>query len=93
MAVNIRPSLTITNELTGMSGYVQLFLSIPYPTLVSCSWGFFTGVCPGISQVTFYEKIVQWRGWYQKDTLLSTSTDVEIVTINGSTSYYPPVGS
>jgi len=90
VAVNIRPSLKVENELTGMSGLIQGFVAIYLPTLVECDWGFFTGVCPGLYRANYYKNFAKWVGWYQKDVLLDISTDIEIVTIDGDTNYYEP---
>jgi hypothetical protein len=58
----ITRSQLMVNEITGLKGQVSVFVEYSVPAVKKCSWGFFTGLCPGIAKIRAKKDIDGW-GW------------------------------
>ena len=85
----IVPALQVINEISGPQGAVNAFASVDIPTFRKCSWGFFTGICPGIAELKYLYNLENWQGFEKTDTLIDEQTLIDIVTLpDGSVNYY-----
>jgi hypothetical protein len=66
-----------------------VFVSVEVPTVRKCSWGFFTGLCPGLKTIKYPYTLGQWTAFKKTDTLLDEQALISVVTLpNGSVGYY-----
>lgn len=84
------PSLLVTNVVTGPTGTISLYAEYSYPTLKKCSWGLFTGVCPGIKTARELLPIDSFRTFRMSDTLVNTQGIITLVSVKGQVDYYTP---
>ncbi|MFT6974961.1 MAG: hypothetical protein ACJA0E_000951 [Bermanella sp.] len=85
----ITPRMRVINEFSLPSGAINVFVSLEVPTVVECSWGFFTGICPGTSTLKYPYNIVSLNSFKKTDVLFDKSAVIDIVTLpNGFSSYY-----
>jgi hypothetical protein len=83
------PRLQAINELTGARGALGVFVSVEVPTVKKCSWGFFTGLCPGLKTVKYPYTLGQWAAFLKRDTLYDEQQLISVITLpNGSVGYY-----
>lgn len=80
----IERELALVNELTTASGRIEAFARYEIPTMRRCSWGFFTGVCPGFSQIEAKIKLHDFgKAWTKKDVLFNKSAIIDVVVEAG----------
>lgn len=85
----IVPRLQAINELTGAAGALNVFVSFEIPTVRECSWGFFTGICPGTDTLKYPYNIASYTAWKKVDPLLDEQMIIDILTLpDGTVSYY-----
>jgi hypothetical protein len=85
----------MVNELTGAKGQVSVFVEYSVPTVKKCSWGFFTGLCPGIAKIKAKKDIPGW-GWkalFRKIDVIfeQNGMQLDVVVVPGvPPAYYSP---
>ncbi len=87
--VVIEQTLKVINEITGPKGAINAFVKVDIPVFRKCSWGFFTGICPGIAELKYPYNLENWDGYEKRDTLIDEQVLIDIVTLpNGTVNYY-----
>jgi hypothetical protein len=86
----LTPTLRVANVVTGPTGSVALYAEYSYPVLKKCSWGLFTGVCPGIKTARERLTIDSFRTFRMSDTLINAQGRIAVVSFNGQVGYYSP---
>lgn len=82
------PRQKVTNELTGARGALSVFVAVSVPTVKKCSWGLFTGLCPGLKTLKYPYTLAQWTAFTKTDVLFDESIPISVVTLpDGSASY------
>ena len=82
------PRQKVTNELTGAKGALSVFVKVSVPTVKKCSWGLFTGLCPGVQTLKYPYTLAQWTAFKKTDVLFDESIPISVVTLpDGSPSY------
>ena len=85
----IVPRVRVINELTGAAGAINVYVSLEVLTVKKCSWGFFTGICPGTATLKYPVNLVSYTPWKKVDVLLDKSSIIDIVTLpDGTVNYY-----
>lgn len=65
-----------------------MFVKVSVPTVKKCSWGLFTGLCPGVQTLKYPYTLAQWTAFKKTDVLFDESIPISVVTLpDGSPSY------
>jgi hypothetical protein len=84
----IVPRMRLVNEITGAKGTLGVFVKIEVPTVKKCSWGLFTGVCPGLKSIKYPYTLASWTAYQKTDTLFDEEQLIDIITYPDGTSAY-----
>lgn len=84
----IVPRMRLVNEITGAKGALGVFVKVEVPTVKKCSWGFFTGLCPGLKSIKYPYTLASWTAYQKTDTLFDEEQLIDIITYPDGTSAY-----
>jgi hypothetical protein len=85
----IVPRLRLVNEITGARGALGVFVKVEVPTVKKCSWGVFTGLCPGLKSIKYPYTLANWTAYQKTDTLFDEEQLISVITYpDGSSAYF-----
>lgn len=86
----ITEDLKITNVFTGPIGVLNLFARYTVPGFRTCSWGFFTGICPTLKTIKAIKNIWRSKALFRfSDVLYEEPNDVlDMIMIQGEEPVY-----
>ena len=82
------PRQQVINELIGAKGALSVFIKVTVPTVEKCSWGIFTGLCPGLKSIKYPYTLAQYTAFKKTDVLFDESRPITVTTLpDGSAEY------
>jgi len=79
--IKIVPRLRVINVLTGAKGALNVFVLVSVPVIRECSWGLFTGICPGIDELKYPYNLASYTAWQKSDALFDQSFIIHVLSV------------